>query len=50
MMISAIKQDKIGLPGHDSDGDFEAVIEESGFVDREDLKNLDSNPFFTEEF
>ena len=50
MMISAIKQDKIGLPGQDSDGDFDAVIEESGFVDREDLKNLDSNPFFTDEF
>ena len=32
-MISAIKNDKIGLPGHDSEEEFEAVIEESGFVD-----------------
>ena len=44
-MISAIKQDRIGLPGHDSDGDFDAVIEESGMIDQEDLKNLQS-PFF----
>ena len=45
-MISAIKQDRIGLPGHESDGDFDAVIEESGFVDRGDLNNLNSSPFF----
>ena len=46
LMISAIKQDRIGLPGQESDGDFDAVIEESGFVDREDLNNLNSSPFF----
>ena len=47
LLISAIKQDKLGLPGQDSDveADFEAVIEESGFVDQEDLKKLES-PFF----
>ena len=44
-MISAIKQDRIGLPGQDSDGEFDAVIEESGMMDREDLKDLQS-PFF----
>ena len=33
LLISAIKQDRIGLPGHDSDGDFDAVIEESGMID-----------------
>ena len=48
LLISAIKQDKIALPGQDSDGeaDFDAVIEESGFVDREDLNHLNSSPFF----
>ena len=47
LLISAIKQDKIGLPGQDSDGEaeFDAVIEESGLMDREDLKKLES-PFF----
>ena len=40
MMISAIGKDKIGLPGQDSDGEFDAVIEESGMMDREDLKDL----------
>lgn len=41
-MISAIKQDRIGLPGQDSDGDgeFDQIIEESGMMDHEDLKNL----------
>ena len=44
-MISAIKQDKIGLPGQDSDGEFDAVIEESGMIDKDELKDLQS-PFF----
>lgn len=45
LMISAIKQDRIGLPGHDSDGDLDFVVEESGMMDRDDLKDLQS-PFF----
>jgi len=40
LMISAIKQDRIGLPGQDSDGEFDQIIEESGMMDHEDLKNL----------
>ena len=45
MMISAIGNDKPGLPGQDSDGEFDAVIEESGMIDREDF-NDPQNPFF----
>ena len=45
LMISAIKTDKVGLPGQDSDDEFPAVIEESGMIDKEELKELQS-PFF----
>jgi len=34
------------MPGQESEGEFDPVVEESGFVDREDLKNLQSSPFF----
>jgi len=40
LMISAIKQDKIGLPGQDSDGELDFVIEESGMINEEDLNDL----------
>jgi len=50
MMMSEIKRDSIGIPGQESDdGGFEPVVEESGFVDREDLNNLNSSPFFTDD-
>lgn len=45
LMISAIKQDRIGLPGHDSDGELDFVVEESGMMDKDDLNDLQS-PFF----
>lgn len=40
LMISAIKQDRIGLPGQDSDGELDFVVEESGMMGEEDLKDL----------
>ena len=45
MMISAIKQDRVGLPGQDSDGELDFVVEESGMIDKDDLNHLQS-PFF----
>jgi len=47
LMISAIGNDKIGLPGQDSDGEFDAVIEESGIIDKDDF-NDPNNPFFVD--
>jgi len=44
-MISAIKCDKLNLPGQDSDAEFEAVIEESGMMSKEDLREL-QHPLF----
>jgi len=45
LMISAIKQDKFGLPGQDSDGEMDFIVEESGMINEEDLNDLQS-PFF----
>lgn len=47
LMISAIKQDKIGLPGQDSDGELDFVVEESGMINEDELNDLDlRSPFF----
>ena len=47
LMISAIKQDKIGLPGQDSDGELDFVVEESCMINEDDLNDLNlQSPFF----